>query len=344
MHVLNVGGFRFWVAVVCTLELVATTAHASGSKTRNTAVGEIAFSVQHGDGDAPWDIYVVRADGRWVIKKPTRGLQEDNPVWSPDGRHLAFEGWTIPGGANIGIYTMSANGSHRRRLAAGRTPQWSPDGRRIAYEGKGIDVMNADGSGKKHLASGSGPFWSPDGKQIAFTRSNGVYIVNSGGGGERRLTRTGDNEVGAWAPGDKIVFAHSAINSPRPRSGIYVINADGSGLRIVEATSDYDTPNIGGWSRDGKLIVYATGHGISTWQVSDGSIRRLQRRSADGNPTWSPDGRQIAFARNMLATTRRDGIWIMNRDGSGQRRIAVASIPHPYQGPNDYFAVTWAPR
>ena len=346
-------GLRLSVGFVSTVALVSVAATASSaSNTSRTAVGEIAFSVRHGNGDAPWDIYVVRTDGRWVVKKTTTRLHEDDPVWSPDGRHIAFEGWTTPARADMRIYTMKPDGTHRRRIALGREPQWSPDGRRIAYlQSDGVYalkvdvyVMNVDGTGKKLLARGVGPRWSPDGKQIAFTRAGDVYIVNAGGGGEHRLTRTGDTAIEAWAPGRKIVLSHSAINGLAPPSGIYVINADSTGFRRVRRTSDYVTPSVGGWSPDGRLILYAAAHGIVTWRLSDGSVRRLTRHSDDFGPAWSRDGRKIAFTRNVFGGSRGNGIWIVNRDGSDARRIAAPNNPYPHQGPNEYYAPTWSPR
>jgi Tol biopolymer transport system component len=336
---------RLCVAVISTLALVTGAAAASAPKTSRTAVGEIAFSVHHGDGDAPWDIYIVRTDGRWVVKKTTTGLDEDDPVWSPNSRQIAFEGWTIPGGADTSIYTMSPDGTHRRRLVRGRRPRWSPNGRRIAYDGRdGVYVMKVDGTEKRKVARGGGPSWSPDGKHIAVTRAGDVYIVDASGGGERRLTGTGDNGVEAWAPGRKIVFSHSAINGRGPGSGIYIINADRTGLRRVERTGDYVTPRIGGWSSDGKLVVYAAAHGISLWRLSDGSTRRLSRSSGDADPTWGPGGREIAFTHNAFGTTRGNGIWIVNRNGSGARRVAAPENPYPHQEPNEYYMPTWAPR
>jgi Tol biopolymer transport system component len=284
---------------VSTLALAVATGAASAPDSP-TVVGKIAFAVHHGDGDAPWDIYVVRTDGRWVVKKPTKGLDENDPVWSPDGRHIAFEGRTIPGGTDMSIYTMNPDGTHRRRLARGYDPQWSPDGRRIAYDKDGIYV----------------------------------YIVNARGGGERRLTRTGDSYVGMWAPRRTIVV----LGGP---TRIYVINPDGTGLRRVTRTG-HGTLSVGGWSPDGKLLLYAVEtHGISTWRLSDGAVRRLTRGPGDGDPIWSPGGREIAFTRNTAAT-RENGVWVMKRDGTGARRIAAAAKAHPWWW-NEYHTPTWTP-
>jgi Tol biopolymer transport system component len=275
-------------------------------------------------------------------------------VWSPDGRHIAFEGFTIPGGADMSIYTRNPDGTHRRRLARGYQPQWSPDGSRIAYADDGIYVMNADGTEKKHLVRGDAadPYWSPDGKRIAFTRKPGiagsdVYIVNAAGGGERRLTRTGDSAVAMWAPGRKIVLL---------RPDISIINADGTGLRRIRQPA-HGIRSIGGWTPDGKLLLYAVAtHGISAWRLSDGSVRRLTRGSGDGDPTWASGGREIVFTRNT-AQPRVNGIWIMNRDGSGARRIAAVraavcsrkmncryeSMGKWYRWWNEYYTPAWTP-
>jgi Tol biopolymer transport system component len=74
--------------------------------------------------------------------------------WSPDGKRIVFF-WTHE------IWTMRADGSHKRRLTRDSEldsgPVWSPDGRRIAWTRQqdrlapAVYVMNADGSGRRRL-------------------------------------------------------------------------------------------------------------------------------------------------------------------------------------------------
>jgi WD40-like Beta Propeller Repeat len=98
------------------------------------------------------------------------------PVWSPDGRRIAF---TSRRDGNWEVYVVNADGSGQRRLtrnAAGDfAPTWSPDGRKIVFErrrdvnpmGGGLYVVNADGSGQRRLTRDGqdAPAWSPDGRR-----------------------------------------------------------------------------------------------------------------------------------------------------------------------------------
>ena len=76
-----------------------------------------------------YDVYVINADG-----SEERNLTGDalsvGPLWSPDGRKIAF--WSGPDGDG-GVYVMNADGSERRLLLAGNLVHvaWSPDGRKM---------------------------------------------------------------------------------------------------------------------------------------------------------------------------------------------------------------------
>jgi Tol biopolymer transport system component len=172
------------------------------------------------------EIFVVNADGSGERRLTRNTVRDSNPVWSPDGRRIAFE-------SNWQLNVMNADGSGQQRLTrnGGRNfaPAWSPDGQKIAFErrlgrqkyspcsacGKPstveIHVMNADGSGQQRLTTqGAQPAWSPDGQKIAFTSVRDgireIYVMNADGSGQRNLTRRipGRYESGlVWSPAAK---------------------------------------------------------------------------------------------------------------------------------------------
>jgi TolB protein len=188
---------------------------------------KIAF-VTARDGDS--EIYVMNADGSEQRKLTRNTVRDFYPVWSPDGRRIAFE-------RNGQVWLMNADGSGQRRLtrngARNFAPAWSPGGRRIAFErrvgrgkygrcdrcpGSGVGfqvyVMNADGSEARKLAQDAGqPVWSPDGRKIAFEKNPGsaprrqsdIYVMNADGSEQRNLTRTPRHKESqpVWSPAQK---------------------------------------------------------------------------------------------------------------------------------------------
>lgn len=242
------------------------------------------------------------------------------PVWSPDGKKIAFgASHKIRGTLFIfDMYVIDADGSNLvspADHAFDSDPAWSPDSQKIAFVSGvewdkvgfifnscggigGICVMNADGTNPislPHKKGGEGnPSWSPDGKKIAFTADwtgdSEVYVMNADGTNPINLTNYGAgwdaNPI--WSPdGDKIAF-----NSYRDGNyEIYVIKADGSNL--INLTNNPSDEGGLVWSPDSTKIAFASGRAgnseIYVIDVDGSNLVRLTNNDAnDYSPVWSP--------------------------------------------------------
>ena len=306
--------------------------------------GRVAFVSGRDGGDA---IYVMNADGSQQIRVSGKLPMSGDPVWSPDGKRIAF---TSSAPASPGsdyflpsIFVMNADGSQQTRLVGGmetsHMPVWSPDGTRIAFVGERgqLYVVNADGSNPtlltKQTRNNQAPAWSPDGTRIAFestaTGTSEVCVVNANGSQEKCLTNhasfkalhlTLNDDVPVWSPdGKRIAFA-SMRNS---KFDIHIMNADGSQrVNLTNKPANYGVP---AWSPDGKRIAFSSDReGNSELYVMNVDGTDLQRLTDnpfwDGNPAWSPDGTRIAFDSNIPGKLDQD-IYVIHADGTGLTRL-----------------------
>lgn len=140
-----------------------------------------------------------------------------------------------------------------------------------------------------------------------------LYLIDANGTNRRRLVQ--DAHSPAWSPdGRQIAF----IGGP---GDLYVLDADGGEPRRL--TQGATAPV---WSPEGsKIAVTIPGEENFTETShidvldSDGSDRRRLVPFQAGNPSWSPDGKRIAFAR-WFAIDFTD-IYVVDADGSGLRRL-----------------------
>jgi TolB protein len=189
-------------------------------------------------------IYAVRADGTGLrFLRGTKG--GSNPVFSPDGRRIAFARDQLGKGPSFGTtpWVVRVDGSGAHRLADLRNgveyvpSSFSPDGSVLAVTRTSLDsdrpnalFFELDGSGARRALTrfpASDPVFSPDGSQIALVRHSflrrgeiesthkDIYLVSASGANVRQLTRTRwiAETAPGWDPsGERVVFNSFRIN------------------------------------------------------------------------------------------------------------------------------------
>ncbi len=248
-------------------------------------------------------------------------------------------------------YMVNPDGTHEQQVATPQVtaelPRWSPDGTRLALlccdsvafilnpdTGSSVSLPNID----PDLFYGCNT-WSPDGSQLACEAGfidpsrQGIYTIRSSdGGGLTQITSNpgGDDLPGSYSPdGKRLAFTRQ---SPDGSQTLDTVKLDGTGLRQLTPTG-MDIEAGGAWSPQGNEILFSAhateGVYRTLWIVhSDGSgLHQLSVGGCGGpftdpngraclDPTWSPNGQQIAFSLFDAATGERD-IYTANVDGTG---------------------------
>ena len=164
--------------------------------------------------------------------------------------------------------------------------------------------------------AGSTPAVSPDGLRIAYERNTDIYVANSDGTGETRLTNTGDDErYPAWSPdGSTIAYARW---TPGPM--IWLMSVDGSNQRSLGTTGYNPT-----WSPDGSRIAFEDAADIFIIN-SDGSGRwnLTNHTAAELSPAWSPLGNLVAFESSRSGAQ----VWVQDPAGGPATNMTGGLVP-----------------
>jgi len=136
------------------------------------------------------DIFTVPAEKGYIrnlTKSP--GSHERNPIWSPDGKYIAY---VSDASGEDEIYLSNADGSEINQLTKDAQSYryemlWSPDSKKILASDKSLRLFYIDIDTKKTTVVAKSKMWelrdfswSPDSKWIAFTDQmhSGISIIN----------------------------------------------------------------------------------------------------------------------------------------------------------------------
>jgi dipeptidyl aminopeptidase/acylaminoacyl peptidase len=216
-------------------------------------------------------------------------------------------------------------------------PQISPDGRRVAFVATTLSedkdeylsqiwVADAAGGPPRRFTAGprrdTEPRWSPDGSRLAFVserepkKKGQLYVMPADGGEPARVT---DLKNGAthpvWSPdGARLAFISRVGGWQEPESEEE--KQKSKPARVI-TTLKYKL-NGEGFTYDRRPHVFVVAaDGGEPSQITDGDC-------VDADPTWSPDGRLIAFASARHDERDHDDasdLWVVGADGGEPRRV-----------------------
>jgi Tol biopolymer transport system component len=300
-------------------------------------------------GPAPRRADPAFATGDWDVTRPRGTPREvdfttDEGTWmsvdvGPDGRSLVFD-------LLAHVYRVDAAGGTAACLtqdsgvATNFHPRWSPDGRSIAFISdragqNNLWVMDADGSRPRLVhrdleSRHAEPAWAPDGRHLYATR----FFPNRRGGwtkaaeiwrfpleGGEPVKLLGTRETQVWtpcpSPDGRFLYYHEATEPIVSADGYYKIS-DHHHLRRLDLASG------------------------ATEQVTDADRRKYFRALPlyDASPALAPDGRRLAFVRNVPqarlehrghVTDRQTGLWIRDLDSGAERLLMHPLTPDQFR-------------
>jgi Tol biopolymer transport system component len=208
--------------------------------------------------------------------------------------------------------------------------------------------VQPDGTGLVRLTRNSvddeAPRWSPDGRRLLALADGRLVVRSPVGRVQRRLSVAGFEP--SWSP-DGSLIAYLVGRCPDPTgktddacADLWVIRADGTGRRRL-AAEDVDLTVVArpyAWAPDGRRLVYMKAGGAGRLVVVE--TRDARKRILGGtqgelstDPSWSPDGRWIAFSRQRGPFQGSD-LYLVAPDGTRLHRIARG---------RDISRATWSP-
>lgn len=292
-----------------------------------------------------FNIYVKQADGESVLQltdKPGRAM---TPVWSPDGRFIAYA--QIPNDGTVEknfLFIIPALGGAEQKIYEAphlSSLDWSPDGKTLVFSARSeqnapnnLFAISLETREVRQITFSADdnftdPDFSPDGKMISFVRVKNkmseIYVVPLAGGEPQQILTNAKFIIGRarWTPdGENLIFGSNRSGNYR----LWKVSTNGGEPELVNGAGEPATdPSL---SADGSRLAYLRMEiDFNIWRVPLENNRGIPERAEkiiasfrrDRCPAISPDGRRISFVSNQSGAAQQ--VWTADADGKNQRQL-----------------------
>ena len=244
-------------------------------------------------GRVHYRLYVADADGHGPVAILTSPRPLMSPVWSPDGRHLAYVSFEA---RRPQVFLQSLRDASRRALPgsgrASSAPAFSPDGRRLAL------AMAVDGDMEIFI------YALDTGALSRFTHSPGI-----------------DTEPAWEADGQGLVFTSDRGGKPK----LYRQGLRDPSARMLPVPGNYTTDAV--VSADGRYLAFVQsteegGYGVALFEPESHGLFPLSSGTLDEAPSFAPNGFSLIYA----STTRagEQVLMLASHNGRIRQRLRLA--------------------
>lgn len=292
------------------------------------------------------DLYITGRTGGPLRRITADPKIDDYPVWSPDGRRIAF----VRDNRQVMVISLADNSERHIGDTDGRFVSWTPDSKAVLFAKSSAarqtytlyQVAIESGDERRltlpeeNLDIFEPAGISPDGKYLAYSRRAGpsappeLYVRPLAGGTANQLTHDRASILGwSWMPDSReIVFASKRLG---PFHTIWRIATSGWSRKpvAIPETAHAAYPAVAGgviayerWSQHGGLVEVQLQTGKAGAVLETRTARSIvPSTGVDSSPTLSPDGAALAFISDRNGF---DEIW--RNDANGTNPTALTSF------------------